>query len=74
MTWRTKIWSAPTCTRLWLAETEQYLGDSLTEILDVEGISPSLELKAGPKSSLTKKTALVAARDKAQAILDTLSR
>ncbi|MGD0039049.1 MAG: DEAD/DEAH box helicase [Isosphaeraceae bacterium] len=57
---------------LWLAETEQYLGDSLTEILDVEGISPSLELKSGPKSSLTKKTALVAARDKSQAILGTL--
>ena len=59
---------------LWLAETEQYLGDSLTEILDVEGVSPSLDLKAGPKSSLTKKSALVAARDKTQTILDTLER
>ena len=58
---------------LWLAETEQYLGDSLTEILDVEGVSPSLDLKAGPKSSLTKKSALVAARDKTETILDTLS-
>ena len=34
---------------LWLAETEQYLGDSFTEILDVEGVSPSLELKSGPR-------------------------
>jgi superfamily II DNA/RNA helicase len=58
---------------LWLAETDQYLGDSLTEILDVEGISPSLELKPGPRASLTRKTALAAARDKTQAILDTLS-
>ena len=58
---------------LWLAETEQYLGDSLTEILDVEGVSPSLDLKAGPKSSLTRKSALAAARDKSQTILDTLS-
>ncbi|HMF35240.1 MAG TPA: Zn-binding domain-containing protein, partial [Isosphaeraceae bacterium] len=58
---------------LWLAETEQYLGDSLTEILDVDGVSPSLELRAGPRAYLTKKTALVAARDKTQAILDTLS-
>ena len=58
---------------LWLAETEQYLGDGLTEILDVEGVSPSLDLKAGPKSSLTRKSALAAARDKSQTILDTLS-
>ena len=32
-----------------------------------------LDLKAGPKASLTKESALVAARDKTETILDTLS-
>ena len=57
---------------VWLAATDQFLGNSLIEILDVEGQKPTLDLLPGPKASLTKKPAIVAARDKAQTILDAM--
>jgi hypothetical protein len=58
---------------VWLAETRQFLGNSLTEILDVEGQNPTLELLPGPRQSLTQKEALLAARRKAESILSTLA-
>ena len=39
---------------VWLAATEQFLGNSLTEILDVEGQKPTLDLLPGPRASLTQ--------------------
>jgi hypothetical protein len=58
---------------VWLAETGQYLGNSLTDILDVNGPTPTLELLPSVKTGLSNKNALVSAKKKAQAVLDTLA-
>jgi len=54
---------------VWLAETGQSLGNSLTDILECEGQAPSLELLQSVKDGLTRPGALVAARSKCEAIL-----
>ena len=58
---------------VWLAETGEWLGNSLTDLLDVEGGSPSLTLLPSKMAGLSKKFAIDAARKKAVAILDTIS-
>jgi superfamily II DNA/RNA helicase len=57
---------------VWLAETGEWLGNSLTDILDVEGPNPSLDLLPSKKAGLSRPAALAAARQKAQAILATI--
>ena len=58
---------------VWLAETGHSLGNALTELLDCEGQSPSLELLPSVKAGLTKSGTLEAAYKKTQSILDTLN-
>ncbi|MBI2479760.1 MAG: DUF1998 domain-containing protein, partial [Planctomycetia bacterium] len=57
---------------VWLAETGEWLGNSLTDLLDVEGISPTLTLLPSKKAGLSRKQAIEAARAKAESILGTL--
>ena len=57
---------------VWLAETGESLGNSLTELLDVEGLKPSLQLLPSKRDGLSKRAAIVSARQKASRILETL--
>ncbi len=57
---------------VWLAETGQALGNSLTDVLECEGQKPSLELLPSVRVGLTRPGTLEAARKKAQAILASL--
>ncbi len=58
---------------VWLAETGQWLGNSLTDLLDVEGIDPTLKLLPSVKSGLSNAGATQTARRKAESILNTIS-
>ncbi|MDA1166258.1 MAG: DUF1998 domain-containing protein, partial [Planctomycetota bacterium] len=57
---------------IWLAETQTSLGNSLTEILDVEGESPPLTLRPSIRSGLSKPGSVEAAARKAEAVLQTI--
>jgi len=57
---------------VWLAETETFLGNSLTEILDVHGVKPSLALLPSIRTSLTRPGVLEAAYRKSTSILKTI--
>lgn len=57
---------------IWLAATEQGLGKSLRDILDLSGEEPSLALDAVIASSLSKVEALERARSVAQRVLKPL--
>jgi len=54
---------------IWLAETGLSLEHSLTEILDVSGEEPSLELLPGVRSDLERDLARERARERATAVL-----
>ena len=54
---------------IWLAETGVALGSSLTEILDVSGENPSLELLPGIRADLERTAARKRARERAAAVL-----
>lgn len=58
---------------VWLAETGEWLGNSLTDLLDVEGINPTLKLLPSKKAGLSKAAAIESARRKAAAILETIT-
>ncbi|MAG94459.1 MAG: hypothetical protein CMJ48_12015 [Planctomycetaceae bacterium] len=58
---------------IWLAETGEWLGNSLTDLLDVEGVDPTLTLLPSKKAGLSKSSSVESARTKAAAILATLS-
>jgi superfamily II DNA/RNA helicase/very-short-patch-repair endonuclease len=58
---------------IWLAETGEWLGNSLTDILDVEGANPTLTMLPSKKAGLSKANAIDAARAKAESILQTIS-
>lgn len=58
---------------VWLAETGEWLGNSLTDLLDVEGAQPSLGLLPSKKAGLSRKSAIETARAKATSILKTIS-
>ena len=57
---------------IWLAETNESLGNSLTDILDVEGVKPTLELLPSKKSGLGKMDARARALSVANAVLDSI--
>lgn len=57
---------------IWLAETQQTLGSSLTEVLEVEGEFPSLALRPSVKVGLSQPGAITAATRKAEAVLQSL--
>ena len=58
---------------VWLAETGEWLGNSLTDLLDVEGINPTLQLLPSKRAGLSKKGAIDLARKKADSILATIT-
>lgn len=57
---------------VWLAATEEWLGNSLTDILDVDGPRPSLEILPSKKEGLSRSSALTSARQSANSILETI--
>ena len=57
---------------VWLAETQTSLGNSLTEILDVDGQSPSLKLLDSIRTSLTRDGVLAKAQHISETILKTI--
>jgi ATP-dependent helicase YprA (DUF1998 family)/very-short-patch-repair endonuclease len=57
---------------IWLAETNESLGNSLTDILNVEGVKPTLELLPSKKSGLGKSNSRARALIVANAVLDTI--
>lgn len=57
---------------IWLAESNESLGNSLTDILDVEGVKPTLELLPSKKAGLSKADARTRALTVANAVLDTI--
>lgn len=57
---------------IWLAETGESLGNSLTDILDVEGIKPSLDLLPSMKSGLSKIDARARARRVAESVMGSI--
>ena len=57
---------------VWLAETQTSLGNSLTEILDVDGQTPSLKLLDSVRTSLTRAGVLPKSHRVAEAILQTI--
>ncbi|QDU96253.1 DEAD/DEAH box helicase [Lignipirellula cremea] len=58
---------------IWLAETGEWLGNSLTDLLDVEGANPPLTMLPSKKAGLSKASAIAAARGKAESVLETIS-
>jgi len=58
---------------VWLAETGQSLGNSLTDLLDVEGLKPSLQLLPSVRDGLSSEHAVLSAGRKASRILATVS-
>ena len=58
---------------IWLAETGCHLGQSLPEILDVEGESPTLRILPSIHDDLTRESAIRTARTKASAVIKTLT-
>ncbi len=58
---------------VWLAETGEWLGNSLTDLLDVEGINPTLKLLPSTIAGLSKSVAIESARKKSDAILKTIA-
>ncbi|GAB4245445.1 MAG: DEAD/DEAH box helicase [Thermoleophilia bacterium] len=54
---------------VWLAETGLSLGRSLTDVLDVAGENPTLELQAGVRQAIADPQARMRARARAQEIL-----
>ena len=57
---------------VWLAETGAFLGNSLTELLEVEGVRPTLELRASKRNDLSRTGVQESSHRKAAAILKTL--
>lgn len=57
---------------VWLAETKQALGDSLTDLLECEGERPSLQIRDSVKSGLTQPGVIRRALQKGSSILSTL--
>ena len=58
---------------IWLAETGEWLGNSLTDLLDVEGANPTLSMLPSKKAGLSKPSAIDSSRAKAESILQTIS-
>ncbi|MEW4565781.1 DEAD/DEAH box helicase [Bremerella sp. JC770] len=58
---------------IWLGETGEWLGNSLTDLLDVEGATPPLTMLPSKRAGLSTTSAVDAARTKAEAILKTIS-
>lgn len=58
---------------IWLSETGEWLGNSLTDLLDVEGVNPTLTMLPSKKAGLSKSTSIEGARGKAESILQTIS-
>lgn len=58
---------------IWLAETGEWLGNSLTDILDVDGTKPTLTMLPSKKAGLSKKSAIDSARIKADRVLQSIS-
>jgi superfamily II DNA/RNA helicase/very-short-patch-repair endonuclease len=54
---------------IWLAETGQSLGWSLTDVLDVDGPEPALKLKPSVEASINSNPAKQSARKKASEVL-----
>lgn len=57
---------------IWLAQTETSLGNSLTELLDVNGQTPTLKLLDSVRTSLITPGAIVKAHRIASAVLKTI--
>lgn len=58
---------------IWLAETGEWLGNSLTDLLDVEGVNPTLTMLPSMKAGLSKSSSIDGARAKAESILQTIA-
>jgi len=58
---------------VWLAETGQSLGRSLTDLLDVDGPDPTLELKPSVRTSIEASHVKPTAAKRARAVLDAMS-
>ena len=58
---------------VWLAETGQSLGRSLTDLLDVEGADPTLELKPSVRTSIESEHVKPRAHARARAVLDAMA-
>jgi len=58
---------------IWLTETDQYLGKSLCDLLDVTGDRPTLELLESVQSSIHAKTAKDRAMKRAARVLSSIS-
>lgn len=57
---------------VWLAETRQSLGNSLTDLLDCDGQAPTLQLLESVRSGLTTAASAVSAKRKAGSILNSI--
>ena len=58
---------------VWLAESGQSLGRSLTDLLDVEGANPTLELKPSVRTSIEAAYVKPRALERSGAVLDAMS-
>lgn len=58
---------------IWLAETGQRLGRSLTDVLDAEGENPTLELRPSVRTSIESSAPLERARVRARHVLDAMA-
>jgi superfamily II DNA/RNA helicase/very-short-patch-repair endonuclease len=57
---------------VWLAETGQDLGNSLADVLDIEGESPTLQIRPSLRDALSRPEARERARERCQRILKTI--
>jgi len=57
---------------IWLAETGAWLGNSLKDILKIEGQSPSLELVDGTRDSIQSQSAKDRASKRAESVLGSI--
>src|SRR5262249_46729770 len=59
---------------IWLAETEQSLGKTLKDNLDLSGDDPSMELQEAVRLSVESESARRRARQRAERVLQTIKR
>ena len=58
---------------VWLAETGQYLGSSLTEVLDIAGEDPTLDIRLSVRAALTSTSSKTRAARRLERIFANLS-
>src|SRR5262249_31581421 len=57
---------------IWLAETEQSLGKTLKDILELSGDEPTMELTESVRFSIQSETARLRAKQRAERVLQTI--